>query len=299
MRQILAKLLCCFIPGKENRRKVRDALSRNKYDIILEKITKLHERIDVISKNVDFANGQILSITKDPLFFGNLNIKGNGNVILIWNEDVKDYVPLLQSKPGLFIDIDGDNNTIKIGCPQIIERLNIFIHGNGHEFSIGKYTKKFKGHVISPTICLLNTKAPCKIIIGDNANINKDVLFVCNESNTQIIVGNNCRFAEGVAIWSSDSHAIVDTKTNKILNKSPGQIRIGDWCWCGYRSYLGKNTVLPNYTVVGAKSVVTKPFTQEYTVIAGNPAKVIKTGVRHYDERADCTFQELEELSNS
>ena len=34
MRQILVRLLCCFIPGKENRHTVRAALLRNKYDII-------------------------------------------------------------------------------------------------------------------------------------------------------------------------------------------------------------------------------------------------------------------------
>ena len=104
MRQILVKLLCCFIPGKKNRRAVRVALSRNKYDIILEKIADLsiaqeqkidstvqkfqqnikniYEKIDSVSKNVDFAN--YIGITnRDNLNF----VSGSIRTLL---PDVKD-----------------------------------------------------------------------------------------------------------------------------------------------------------------------------------------------------------------
>lgn len=104
MRNFLVKLLCCFIPGKKNRRAVRVALSRNKYDIILEKIADLsiaqeqkidstvqkfqqnikniYEKIDSVSKNVDFAN--YIGITnRDNLNF----VSGSIRTLL---PDVKD-----------------------------------------------------------------------------------------------------------------------------------------------------------------------------------------------------------------
>jgi acetyltransferase-like isoleucine patch superfamily enzyme len=40
-----------------------------------------------------------------------------------------------------------------------------------------------------------------------------------------------------------------------------------------------KNAVIPNHSIIGIASVVTKQFFEEYTCIAGNPAKVIKTNV--------------------
>lgn len=40
-----------------------------------------------------------------------------------------------------------------------------------------------------------------------------------------------------------------------------------------------KNGNLPPNTVVAADAVVTKTFTEEFTILAGNPAKVIKRNV--------------------
>lgn len=50
------------------------------------------------------------------------------------------------------------------------------------------------------------------------------------------------------------------------------------WTWC-----VLKNAIIPNYTIVGARSVIKKAFDEEYTAIAGNPAKAVKRGV--YFER--------------
>ena len=63
------------------------------------------------------------------------------------------------------------------------------------------------------------------------------------------------------------------------MNKKEYTIRIGNYCWVGWGTALLKNTVLPDYTIVGMQSVVTKKFTQKYTVLAGNPAKIIKKDV--------------------
>lgn len=41
---------------------------------------------------------------------------------------------------------------------------------------------------------------------------------------------------------------------------------------------LHQNAIIPANTVVGLQSVVTKSFREEFTALAGNPAKVIKKG---------------------
>lgn len=52
---------------------------------------------------------------------------------------------------------------------------------------------------------------------------------------------------------------------------------IGDYCWLASSSIVLAGVVLGPRTVVGAGAVVTKSFPEGYCVIAGNPAKVIKT----------------------
>jgi len=57
----------------------------------------------------------------------------------------------------------------------------------------------------------------------------------------------------------------------------PEPISIGSRCWIGMNVVILPGVVLGDYTTVGAGSVVTKSFPEGYCIIAGNPAKVIKT----------------------
>lgn len=52
---------------------------------------------------------------------------------------------------------------------------------------------------------------------------------------------------------------------------------IGDKCWIGMNAMVLPGVVLSKGTIFGAGSVVTKSFEQGNCVIAGNPAKIIKT----------------------
>lgn len=82
----------------------------------------------------------------------------------------------------------------------------------------------------------------------------------------------------GCTILGGDSHKIISTKTNKIINFNKG-INIGNHCWLGLDSVILKNVNLVNDIIVGAKSVVTKSVKTPFCAIGGNPAKIIKTDV--------------------
>ena len=99
------------------------------------------------------------------------------------------------------------------------------------------------------------------------------------EDAAKIIIGNDCMFSYSVEVWASDAHSIIDKDSKKILNKVSKPLVIGNHCWLGCGVMLTKNACLANYTIVGAGSVVTKPFIQEYIAIAGNPAKIVKENV--------------------
>ena len=54
-------------------------------------------------------------------------------------------------------------------------------------------------------------------------------------------------------------------------------VYIGDHCWIGMNAVILPGVRLGDYTTVGAGSVVTHSFEDGHCVIAGNPAKTIKT----------------------
>lgn len=54
-------------------------------------------------------------------------------------------------------------------------------------------------------------------------------------------------------------------------------IVIGKDCWIGMNSVVLPGVILGDNTIVGAGSVVTKSFEEGNCVIAGNPAKIIRT----------------------
>ncbi|MBP9691061.1 acyltransferase, partial [Candidatus Woesebacteria bacterium] len=56
----------------------------------------------------------------------------------------------------------------------------------------------------------------------------------------------------------------------------PQEVHIGDECLIGAKSTILKGVTLGTHCVVGANSVVTKSF-PAYSVVAGNPAKLIRT----------------------
>jgi acetyltransferase-like isoleucine patch superfamily enzyme len=66
-------------------------------------------------------------------------------------------------------------------------------------------------------------------------------------------------------------------------------IRIGSNNWIGNRCSIMKGATLPSYTIVAANSLCNKKYDfPEYSLIAGSPAKLIKTGIyRCLDKEED------------
>ena len=87
-----------------------------------------------------------------------------------------------------------------------------------------------------------------------------------------IIIGTNVIHAVGLTIISSN-HDYLDF--NKHV--AAGPVRIGDNCWLGANVTILPGVELGPHTIVGAGSIVTKPFCEGNCVIAGVPAKIIKT----------------------
>ena len=85
-------------------------------------------------------------------------------------------------------------------------------------------------------------------------------------------------FAFNIALYHTDSYPIFDLKTNNIINKVK-TMSIGNHVWIGAHVSILKNTIIPNDCIIGWGSVVSGKFIQTNCIIAGNPAKIVKTGI--------------------
>lgn len=123
-----------------------------------------------------------------------------------------------------------------------------------------------------------------KLHIGANTTI-YGASFRLDE-DAQIFVGENNLISTDVYIAGTDGHAIIDNQSGEVVNAIKKPLVIGDHCWIGTRVSILKNAYIPNNTIVGAASVVSHKFTEEYTAIAGNPACVVKQNVSWKHENA-------------
>ena len=88
-----------------------------------------------------------------------------------------------------------------------------------------------------------------------------------------IVIGDYVTTGPNVGIISAN-HGVYN-HIEHVIPKNP--VMIGDYCWIGQNSVVLPGVKLGPHTIVGAGSIVTKSFPDGYCVIAGNPARLIKT----------------------
>jgi len=87
-----------------------------------------------------------------------------------------------------------------------------------------------------------------------------------------IEIGDYTLVAPRVSIISAN-HDIYDIHSHVPCEP----VRIGRYCWLGVNATILPEVELGDHTVVAAGAVVTKSFPEGYCVLAGVPAKVVKT----------------------
>lgn len=209
--------------------------------------------------------------------------KGN-RIVLLHNDGSEEEVKSLKN---VTIKYFGKNSLIKIYDNYNIARANFYL-GEGAYIEIGK-DFSVRGNLY------LDTKTNNgSVIIGSNANIGECHIVAGDEDDLEVVIGINFLAATDIYIKNADGHSIYDIETKELINIPKFGVHIGDNVWCGYNVSVLKDANIPDNCVIGASSVVGRKKFIENSIIAGVPAKTIRTGIT-WDSRSLTKIKQSEE----
>ena len=108
--------------------------------------------------------------------------------------------------------------------------------------------------------------------IGDNSYIG--MFSIVNGYAAKVTIGKNVSIAQRVNIMV-DSGPNASPLMQQYYPLIKGSVKIGDHSWIGANSIIMPGVELGEFCVVAANSFVDKSF-PAYSVVGGNPAKLIK-----------------------
>ena len=209
------------------------------------------------------------------------NTGKNNKIVIIKNGKRKTLSKFCKIK-GLNVYFKNNDNLLEIELPCNFEQSNIRFE------ALTRNSKVFIGKNVSGSLSLTLHGKNNIVSVGEDTSICKaNIVLISNE----LRIGKDCMISAEVIIFG-DGHSVLDYATKKVINLPKAPILIGDHCWLGMQTTFLKGAQIPNDCIVGFKSLVTKPFTTEHCVIAGNPAKIVKEGIS-WDRFAPLDYKEF------
>lgn len=170
------------------------------------------------------------------------------------------------------LHISYGSNLLLKGCPVIFNKSGATLKLGDNVIVKSSFLSNLVG-LYSRTIIVTRTPE-AEIIIGNNVGISGATIY----ARSSIHIGDNTDIGGNAKILDNDFHPIEIEARNADNKEKIGTrpIIIGKNCFIGCNALILKGTELGDGCVVGAGAVVTGKFPPN-SIIAGNPAKVIKT----------------------
>jgi acetyltransferase-like isoleucine patch superfamily enzyme len=160
------------------------------------------------------------------------------------------------------------NGRLKIGLNYVG-----FIHKSDKTYLNINGKLSFKGDYSIGRGCRFDIGTNGIVSIGNGGYTNANTTFIIMH---QLTIGDNCAISWDCQFLDEDFHEIFyDGKKNH-----DNSIIIGNnvWIGCGVKIYKG--TVIPDNCVIASNSIIKDVFKEKNSLIAGNPAKIIKRNVQ-------------------
>lgn len=110
--------------------------------------------------------------------------------------------------------------------------------------------------------------------LGENFLISGDATIICAE---KIFIGDNTTLAWESIVMDTDHHEVYDYD-GACINPNK-EVVIGKNVWIGARSMVLKGCRISDGCIIGANTTLTKSFSEEKVVIAGNPPRILKRNI--------------------
>ena len=176
--------------------------------------------------------------------------------------------------PKLWLKING----IKYGNKLTLDGWPVMFRFSGAQITIGDECT-FRSHFMSNLLGLyqrtiLVAKNGGEIRIGDHVGVSGCTIYAWDK----IEIGSHCVIGANCKIMDNDFHPLdaEDRRLNNLAAMKTRPVKIGDDVFIGCNSLILKGTEIGDRCVVGAGSVVSGSFPSD-CIIAGNPAKIIRT----------------------
>ncbi len=111
-----------------------------------------------------------------------------------------------------------------------------------------------------------------RLSVGNKSYMNESLI----QCALSISIGNDCAIASDVLIQDTDFHPILDEQGKEKPVAKP--VVIGNKVWICAKATILKGVTIGDGAIVAAGAVVTKDV-PAYSVVAGNPAKVVRENV--------------------
>lgn len=183
----------------------------------------------------------------------------------------RNFIIMKKITKNIIIDIEGDNNQLSIESEKLTHMLKITIRGNNNHVRIADDI------IITKELDIFIGGSDISIEIGKGTTIGQAIIRFA-EDGTRLKIGEDCMISDGVEIWGTDMHGIIDNTTKSVVNNAK-DIIIEKHCWLGSRCMIMKNTHINEGCIVAAGAIVASDVLIDNVMIGGVPARIIKKEV--------------------
>lgn len=199
--------------------------------------------------------------------------------LMIWKEEEKIYRECTPPLSQLEISGDATGSVVYVDDPAFPCKVSVELRGARHKVRLGRMkTISSDLSMNSAPLRIQLLSDDCSLWLGDELFVSDVSIRLCAPF-ARVSVGNGVRISPGVRIIATEKN-IPGGSSRKFQRPD---IFIGNHCWLGCGAFVLANSYLPDNSVVGAQSVVYDSFQKANTVLAGNPARVIKENIDFMD----------------
>lgn len=186
-----------------------------------------------------------------------------GNVLFVPSQRVGEALPVIQAQPG--VPLPANSCLILNDLPAYA----ITLWGEGSFLYIAQGSRLSGAHIAI---------GAGFVFIGDETHSLSPFFVNCRNGGCVILEGDSL-VGGGVNLMTDDCHAIVSRSTGRRLNPFGGTVVIRDHVWIGDGARILGNAIVERNNVVGTQSLVRGLISPPDAVLAGVPARVLRTGI--------------------